>query len=208
MTSHIDGLRFGPIGATAVHLCIDMQLFFAKDTKWASTALAKVLPAVTEICDIAPSRTVFTRFLTPHHLKATKRQWRRFYQESPSMLAKNLKPEQLDLVPELRHFLPHAHVVDRYVFSAFAAPALARFLEELDADTTIFTGIETDVCVLATALSAIDRGYRVIIIEDGVASSRSSGHRAVMEGVLPRFDQQVEIIKAKTLIRKWHAAKK
>jgi nicotinamidase-related amidase len=146
--------------------------------------------------------------LTPHHLKAAKRQWRRFYQESPSMLAKNLEPEQLDQLPELHRFLPHAHVVDRYVFSAFATPALARFLEELDADTTIFTGIETDVCVLATALSAIDRGYRVIIIEDGVASSRSSGHRAVMEGVLPRFDQQVEIIKAKTLVKKWHIAKK
>lgn len=208
MKSHIDGLRFGPISATAVHLCIDMQLMFAKDTKWASTAVSKVLPAVTEICDLAPSRTVFTRFLIPHHLKAAKRQWRRFYQKSPSMLAKNLEPEQLDQVPELRRFLPHAHVVDRYVFSAFAAPALARFLEELDADTTIFTGIETDVCVLATALSAIDRGYRVIIIEDGVASSRSSGHRAVMEGVLPRFDQQVEIIKAKTLLKKWHIAKK
>jgi nicotinamidase-related amidase len=207
MTSHIDGLRFGPIRATAVHLCIDMQLMFAEDTKWASTALAKILPAVTEICNLAPSRTVFTRFLTPHHLKAARRQWRRFYQGSPSMLAKNLKPEQLDLVPELRRFLPPAHVVDRYVFSAFAAPALALFLEELDADTTIFTGIESDVCVLATALSAIDRGYRVIIVEDGVASSRSSGHRAVMEGVLPRFDQQVEIIKAAALMKNWHAAK-
>jgi nicotinamidase-related amidase len=124
------------------------------------------------------------------------------------MLASNLKPEQLEIVPQLHPFLAQAHVVDRYVFSAFAAPELARHLEELGAETTIFTGIESDVCVLATALAAIDRGYRVIIVEDGVASSRPSAHRAVMQHVLPRFDQQVEIVKAATLARNWHAGKK
>jgi PhnB protein len=33
-------------------------------------------------------------------------------------------------------------------------------------DTLILTGAETDVCVLSTALGAIDHGYRVIIVED------------------------------------------
>jgi nicotinamidase-related amidase len=207
MTTHIDGLHFGSIGATAVHLCIDMQLMFAEGTKWASPAVGQVLPQVSEICAIASSRTIFTRFLTPPHLDAANRQWHRFYEESPSMLAENLKPEQLNLVPELRRFVPPARVVDRYVFSAFAAPALAQSLGDLLADTTIFSGVESDVCILATALSAIDRGYRVIIVRDAVASSKSSGHQAVMEGVLPRFDQQVELVDAETLLKFWTPAK-
>jgi nicotinamidase-related amidase len=207
MTTHIDGLHHGSISATAVHLCIDMQLMFAEGTKWASRAVGQVLPQVSEICAIASSRTIFTRFLTPPHLDAAKRQWRRFYEESPSMLAENLKPEQLNLVPELRSFVPPARVVDRYVFSAFATPALAQSLGDLHADTAIFSGVESDVCLLATTLSAIDRGYRVIIVKDAVASSKSSGHRAVMEGVLPRFDQQVELVDAETLLRSWTPAK-
>jgi hypothetical protein len=124
MTTHIDGLHFGSIGATAVHLCIDMQLMFAEGTKWASPAVGQVLPQVSEICAIASSRTIFTRFLTPPHLDAANRQWHRFYEESPSMLAENLKPEQLNLVPELRRFVPPARVVDRMC----SLPSLRRHL--------------------------------------------------------------------------------
>ena len=207
MTTHIDGLHFGSIGATAVHLCIDMQLMFAEGTKWASPAVGQILSQVSEICAIASSRTIFTRFLTPPHLDAANRQWRRFYEESPSMLAENLKPEQLNLVPELCRFVPPARVVDRYVFSAFAAPALAQGLGDLGADTTIFSGVESDVCILATGLSAIDRGYRVIIVKDAVASSKTSAHQSVLEGVLPRFDQQVELVDAETLLKFWTPAK-
>jgi nicotinamidase-related amidase len=43
-------------------------------------------------------------------------------------------------------------------------------------DMLILTGAETDVCVLSTALGAIDHGYRVIITEDGVCSSSDQGH--------------------------------
>jgi nicotinamidase-related amidase len=123
------------------------------------------------------------------------------------MLADNLNPEQLRLVAELRRFVPPAAVVDRYVFSAFAAPSLSRRLEELGADTIIFSGVESDVCLLATVLSAIDRGYRVIIVRDAVASSKSSGHRAVMEGVFPRFDQQVELVMIDKLLQSWNPMK-
>jgi nicotinamidase-related amidase len=207
MATHIDGLRFGSISPAAAHLCIDMQLMFAEGTKWASPAVAAVLPVVTELCSIAPSRTIFTRFLTPPHLEAAKRQWRRFYGESPSMLADNLNPEQLRLVAELRRFVPPAAVVDRYVFSAFAAPSLSLRLEELGATTIIFSGVESDVCLLATVLSAIDRGYRVIIVRDAVASSKSSGHQAVMEGVFPRFDQQVELVTIDKLLQSWNPMK-
>ena len=29
-----DGLRFGPLGESAVHICVDMQRLFAEDTPW------------------------------------------------------------------------------------------------------------------------------------------------------------------------------
>jgi nicotinamidase-related amidase len=42
----------------------------------------------------------------------------------------------------------------------------------------VITGSETDVCVLATALDAVDRGYRVILIENAVCCSSDAGHDA------------------------------
>ena len=39
----------------------------------------------------------------------------------------------------------------------------------------IVSGSETDVCVLATVLDAVDMGYRVIIARDAVCSSSDEG---------------------------------
>jgi nicotinamidase-related amidase len=39
-----------------------------------------------------------------------------------------------------------------------------------EADGLIISGSETDVCVLATVLAAVDLGYRVIVVRDGVSS--------------------------------------
>jgi nicotinamidase-related amidase len=58
------GLRFGPPGARAVHLCVDMQTLFAERTDWHVPWLERVLPAVTRLAEAHPERTVFTRFRT------------------------------------------------------------------------------------------------------------------------------------------------
>ena len=64
----------------------------------------------------------------------------------------------------------------------------------------ILTGVETDVCVLATALSAVDRGFRVIVVSDAVASSDMDSHRACLELVYPRYDQQIELVTCEELL--------
>jgi hypothetical protein len=51
--------------------------------------------------------------------------------------------------------------IDKTRYSAFSGSALRRHLQDRDADGLIITGSETDVCVLATVLSAVDLGYRV-----------------------------------------------
>ena len=42
-------LRFGPLGPSAVHLCIDMQTLFAERTDWHVPWLERVLPAVVRL---------------------------------------------------------------------------------------------------------------------------------------------------------------
>lgn len=59
------------------------------------------------------------------------------------------------------------------------------------------------MCVLATVFSAIDAGFRVIVVEEGVASSNEAGHRAALHGILPRFDQQVELVGVGELLSAW-----
>jgi nicotinamidase-related amidase len=58
-----DELRYGPVGAEAIHLCVDMQRMFSEDTEWKMSWLPRVLPNVMEITAAHPERTVFTRFI-------------------------------------------------------------------------------------------------------------------------------------------------
>jgi nicotinamidase-related amidase len=199
----IEGLRFGAIGKRAAHASIDMQRLFAEDTEWASPAVHEIAPNVSRICARAPHLTLFTRFLTPGRAEDAQGQWQIYYRHWKSVLSNNIGADLLDLIEPLRRFTPPARIIDKYVHSAFEAPRFQEALDELEADTIIFTGVETDVCVLATALTAIDRGYRTILISDAIASSSPGGHRASLDGIYPRFDQQVEVIDTDTLLKAW-----
>jgi len=199
----IEGLRFGSLGKHAVHVAIDMQRLFAEETEWASPVVHDIAPRVTRIVAHAPHLTLFTRFLTPVRAEDAKGQWQIYYRHWNSVLAGNIDGDLLDLIPPLRGFVPPARVIDKYVHSAFEAPQFNAALDDLKADTIIFTGVETDVCVLATALTAIDRGYRTILVADAIASSSPPGHSASLESIYPRFDQQVELIDTDILLKAW-----
>lgn len=201
---HIRGLRFGPLTQTATHLCIDMQRLFAQDSPWASGAVAAALPAAREICLRKPAATVFTQFFCPEDAQAVGGQWGAFYASCPAIT--KLDPRLFDIVPELAATAPDAERVSRFVFSAFRGSRLDAVLRQRSADTLVFSGVETDVCVLATVLEAIDRGYRVIVVEEAVASSNDVGHKSAMTGIFPRFDQQIEVVGVAELLSQWPAA--
>ncbi len=200
---NIKGLRFGAIGKHAVHASIDMQRLFAEGTEWASPVVHAIEPKVSRICAHAPHLTLFTRFLTPERAEDAQGQWQIYYRHWKSVLSRNLDADLLDLLPPLRRFVPPARVIDKYVHSAFEAPQFQAALDELKADTILFTGVETDVCVLATALTAVDRGYRTILVSDAIASSSPPGHRSALDDIYPRFDQQVELIDTNALLEAW-----
>ena len=61
--SKSDELRYGSLGQTAVHICVDMQRMFAEGTEWKMPWLARVLPNIVSVTSAHPERTIFTRFI-------------------------------------------------------------------------------------------------------------------------------------------------
>jgi nicotinamidase-related amidase len=198
----IAGLRFGAV-ENAVHICVDMQRLFAEETEWASPVVQEIAPVVAGICEHAPERTIFTRFLTPHRVEDAKGQWRAYYRRWSSVLAGQHDPDIFELLPELRRFAPPARVIDKHAHSGFENPGLQTALDELSAEAIIFTGVETEVCVLATALTAIDRGYRTLLVSDAIGSSDMKSHQACLDRIFARYDQQLELIDSSTLLASW-----
>ena len=186
------GLRFGPLGETWVHVCNNKQHKNTKPTPWRAAWMPRVLPAVVRLAALAPERTVFTRFIPPlsaDHMSGT---WHRYYQRWHDMTLSRLDASLLDLVPELARYAPPGRILDKQVYSPWFAGGLARTLAGLHVDTLVVSGTETEVCVLATVLGAIDHGYRVIIATDAICSSADPTHDAMLEIYHSRFGMQVE----------------
>lgn len=198
-----EGLKFGPLKLDALHVAVDMQRLFGEVTEWHCASLADVLDRVGAIAEHAPARTVFTRFRTPRKLEDAGGQWRHYYKRWQSVLGEALAPEMFDLMPQLAAFSGASHTVDKMTYSAFGSHAFHDLLGTLRPSALVLTGVETDVCVLATMLDAVDHGYRTVLVEDAVTSASESGHQAIIEVARERFGEQIEVIDTETLLKAW-----
>jgi nicotinamidase-related amidase len=196
-------LRFGPLTDTCLHICVDMQRLFAEDTDWHTPWMERVLPNIVRIVEAHPVRSIFTRFIPAQEPGQGRGTWRRYYENWESMTIRRLGPEMVELVPELKRFVPPAQVIDKHVYSPWLERNLDNLLRDTPIDTLIVSGGETDVCVLATVLGAVDRGYRVVVATDALCSSTDETHDAMMTLYHNRYGQQVETVTTDTILDSW-----
>jgi nicotinamidase-related amidase len=67
--------------------------------------------------------------------------------------------------------------IEKVAFSCFGEPGFAEAAEKLGVKTLILVGIEGHVCVLQTALDALDRGIMPFYVAEAVGS-RNTEHKA------------------------------
>ena len=196
-------LPHGPLNERTVHLCIDMQRLFAEETPWHTPWMERVLPVVVRIAEEHPEQTIFTRFIPPRHPAEMRGTWRRFYRRWAELTLERIDPGVLELVPPLARLVPPAVTIDKHVYSPFSETAIWQVLRERHADTLVFTGAETDMCVLAAVLDAVDYGFRVVLATDAICSSSDRTHDALMTLYHHRFSEQIETVTSEAIIDAW-----
>src|SRR5512138_3014355 len=97
--------------------------------------------------------------------------WRRYFDKWRSVTREFIDLSLLELLPLLSSFVPPATVIDKGRYPAFIDSPLQSVLRKRGATTLVVSGAETDVCVLATVLNAVDLGYRVVVAADAICSS-------------------------------------
>ena len=196
-------LPFGPLDGRTAHLCVDMQNVFAEATPWHTPWMARVLPAVRALAERHPERTIFTRFIPPRHVAEAHGSWRRYFERWRDLTRAHIEPHLLELVPPLAALVPPAAAVDKGVYSPFAAPALLELLRRRHIDSLLISGAETDVCVLAAVMAAIDHGYRVVLATDAICGSSDETHDALLRLYQRRFSEQIETADSATILSCW-----
>lgn len=191
-----------PLSANTLHVVIDMQRLFAETTAWHNPGLADILPAVLKLSEARFEKTIFARFMTPDNPGSTHGRWRRYYERWTDVTAQG-QSGLLDLVAPLAALAtPHA-IVEKTIYSVFGSEPFVRMLEARGTDTLVMSGVETDVCVLASIFDAVDRGYRVVVPADAVASGSDAAHSAVLTHVLPRLREQIDVTTVDDILRGW-----
>jgi nicotinamidase-related amidase len=75
--------------------------------------------------------------------------------------------------------------IDKTRYSAFAGTDLEMKLRERGITEVHLVGVCTDICVLHTAVDAYNKGFKIVVYKDAVASFNQQGH----EWALGHFEQ-------------------
>jgi nicotinamidase-related amidase len=86
-------------------------------------------------------------------------------------------------VPEIAELLPNLRAIDKLEFGCFGREEFRTALRELPGPRTtlLLCGIESHVCVMQTALGAIESGYMVHVASDAVSARADLNWRLGLE---------------------------
>lgn len=88
---------------------------------------------------------------------------------------RKLYGELEDLYQEIKNY-ENVEYYDKTRYSAFAGTNLELKLRERNIEELHLVGVCTDICVIHTAIDAYNRGYKIVVHENGVASFNPEGH--------------------------------
>jgi nicotinamidase-related amidase len=196
-------LRNEPLPPATVHLCVDMHRLFGPATDWSLPWMSRVLPKIVRLCELGPERTIFTRFIPAQRPGEGHGAWRHYYEHWASMNLENVGAEMVELMPELARYVPPAEILDKPVYSPWWSPEVLGRPRARNCEALVVTGGETDMCVLATVLGAVDLGYRTVLVTDAVCSASDSAHDAMLELVGRWYRHYVETASAEEVCDAW-----
>jgi maleamate amidohydrolase len=91
---------------------------------------------------------------------------------------------------------PDEPVVVKLFASAFFGTDLHEQLQAAGCDTVVVTGASTSGCVRATAVDALQHGYRVLVPRDGVADRAPDAHRASLLDIDAKYGDVITVADA------------
>ena len=91
---------------------------------------------------------------------------------------------------------PDELVITKLFASAFFGTRLDEVLREAGCDTVVVVGASTSGCVRATAVDALQYGYRVLVPREGVADRAADAHRASLLDLDAKYGDVISLAEA------------
>jgi maleamate amidohydrolase len=94
-------------------------------------------------------------------------------------------------------------VITKQYASAFFGTALASSLTMLGVDSVMIAGVTTSGCVRASALDALQHGFRSIVVRDAVGDRHPDPHEANLFDLQAKYSDLVSVNEVREYLESW-----
>ena len=94
-------------------------------------------------------------------------------------------------------------VITKQYASAFFGTALASSLTMLGVDSVMIAGVTTSGCVRASALDALQHGFRSIVVRDAVGDRHPDPHEANLFDLQAKYSDLVRVNEVREYLESW-----
>jgi ureidoacrylate peracid hydrolase len=159
----------------------------------------KALPIVFTEFTYSPGAPLLVGQLHPEHRPAVPGAPTGFGHPSSSCLAGE---DNVQIVSDLA---PRADelVVSKHYYDGFNGSVLDGALRARGVTTLVVTGTMTDICVLATVVGGFNREYRMVVVEDAVATLWPEIQRATLDIIRRAYARVVSAKEVADEMARW-----
>jgi nicotinamidase-related amidase len=179
-------------GSRPALLVIDMNVGFTDPESPLVCELGSVVGAIARLLEEARRVGAPVVYTTVAYDEAGRRAAAAFIDKVPALLTLEPGSRWVEIDPRLA---PRAGepLLTKHFASAFFGTPLASLLASAGCDSVIVTGASTSGCVRATAVDALQHGYRVAVPREAVGDRNAAAHEANLYDIDAKYGDVVSL---------------
>jgi nicotinamidase-related amidase len=171
---------------------IDVNLGFTDPGSPLVCPLDDVIVAIQRLLEEARGAGFVVVYTTVVYDETAKRAAAAFVDKVPALLTLEPGSRWVEIDPRIAP-CPGEPVLTKLFASAFHGTPLASLLASEGCDSVIVTGASTSGCVRATAVDALQHGYRVAVPRDAVGDRNPAAHEANLYDLDTKYADVVSV---------------
>ena len=195
----------GGIGERPALVVVDMSVGFTDPESPLACELEDVVDAVGLLLAAARRADVPVVYTTVAYDEEGKRRAAAFIEKVPALLTLEAGSGWVEIDPRLAP-QPGEPVLRKLHASAFFETELAELLAASERDSVIVTGASTSGCVRATAVDALQHGYRTVVPREAVGDRNPDAHSANLYDIEAKYGDVVPLAAALARLEELAAA--
>jgi nicotinamidase-related amidase len=179
-------------GTRPALIVVDMSVGFTDPASPLVCELGGVVDAIRRLLDETRRAGLPVVYTTVAYTEADRLTAAAFIDKVPALLTLEAGSRFVEVDPRLAP-RPDEPVLTKLFASAFFGTPLSSLLASAGCDSVIVTGASTSGCIRATAVDALQHGYRVVVPREAVGDRNPAAHEANLYDVDAKYGDVVSV---------------